>query len=48
VRKPYVIRSRGLFKCGSDKPFKVSRSQIEAYFFEPLSLPSGVSSSNGT
>jgi hypothetical protein len=31
VRRPYVIRSRGLFKCGSDKPFKVSRSQIEAY-----------------
>ena len=31
MNKQYTIKSRGLFKCDSDKPFKISRSQIEAF-----------------
>jgi PD-(D/E)XK nuclease superfamily len=31
VKKPYVIKQRGLFRCEQGKPFKVSRSQIEAF-----------------
>jgi len=31
MKKAYFIKSRGLFKCDSHLPFKVSRSQIEAF-----------------
>jgi len=31
MRKTYAIKSRGLFKPDSDKPFKVSRSGIELF-----------------
>jgi hypothetical protein len=31
MKKPYVIKSRGWFKCDAVEPFKVSRSQIEAF-----------------
>ncbi|MBI2056551.1 MAG: PD-(D/E)XK nuclease family protein [Candidatus Sungbacteria bacterium] len=31
MKKEFVIKSRGLFKNGDDKPFKVSRSGIELF-----------------
>jgi hypothetical protein len=31
VKKPYVIKRTGLFNCDAVEPFKVSRSQIEAF-----------------
>ena len=31
MNKQYVIKSRGLFNCDAVEPFKVSRSQIEAF-----------------
>jgi len=31
MKKAYVIKRRGLFKCDAVEPFKVSRSQIEAF-----------------
>ena len=31
MNRPYFIKSRGLFKCDSKEPFKISRSQIEAF-----------------
>jgi hypothetical protein len=31
MTRPYVVKSRGLFTCDSKEPFKISRSQIEAF-----------------
>lgn len=31
MRKQFTIKSRGLFECDSPEPFKISRSQIEAF-----------------
>jgi hypothetical protein len=31
MNRPYVVKSRGLFKCALKEPFKISRSQIEAF-----------------
>jgi PD-(D/E)XK nuclease superfamily len=31
MKKEYVVKSRGLFKCDAVEPFKVSRGQIEAF-----------------
>ena len=31
MNKEYIIKSRGLFKDDTEKPFKISRSQIEAF-----------------
>jgi hypothetical protein len=31
MEEPYTIKQRGLFNCNSDKPFKVSRSRLEAF-----------------
>ena len=31
MKRTYVIKSRGLFNCHSKEPFRVSRSQIEAF-----------------
>jgi hypothetical protein len=31
VNRPYIIKSRGLFAWDSKEPFKISRSQIEAF-----------------
>ena len=31
MNRPYVVKSRGLFTCDSTQPFKISRSQIEAF-----------------
>jgi hypothetical protein len=31
MNRPYFVKSRGLFTCHSKEPFKISRSQIEAF-----------------
>lgn len=31
MNRPYVVKSRGLFRSNSNEPFKISRSQIEAF-----------------
>jgi len=31
MRKPYVIKQKNLFECDAPEPFKISRSQIEAF-----------------
>ncbi len=31
MTRPCVVKSRGLFTCDSKEPFKINRSQIEAF-----------------